>query len=313
VASLNVLVTGGAGFIGSHIVDKLVAESCDIVVLDDLSTGRIVNIEAHVVRKHVRFVKGSILDETVVADAIDNVDAVVHLAAIVSVPFSIAFPEETRETNVSGTAVLLDQCVAHGVKKFVYASSCAVYGEAKYTPIDEAHPTDPMSPYAASKLAAERLVLKHRGRELQPIALRLFNVYGPRQVNKDYAGVIRVFRERLEADQPLVVYGDGLQTRDFVYVSDISRAFWLAMTREGQGALNISSGKAVTIKQLVEVMAELAGIQDVKLVFKPRRRGDILRSHGTYARANEALGYRPMVNLRSGLRKLMEEWSPISS
>jgi UDP-glucose 4-epimerase len=310
---LNVLVTGGAGFIGSHIVDKLVAESCDIVVLDDLSTGRIGNIEAHVAGKHVQFVKGSVLDEAVVANAIENVDAVVHLAAIVSVPFSIASPEETRETNVSGTAVLLDQCVAHGVKKFVYASSCAVYGEAKYTPIDEAHPTDPISPYAASKLAAERLVLKYRSKELQPIALRLFNVYGPRQVNKDYAGVISVFRERLEADQPLVVYGDGLQTRDFVYVSDISSAFWLAMTRQGQGALNISSGRAVTIKRLAEVMAELAGIQDVKLVFKPRRGGDILRSHGTYARANEALGYRPRVNLRSGLRKLMEESSPTSS
>ena len=307
MANLKVLVTGGAGFIGSHVVDKLVSKGCDVVILDDLSSGRFGNIEAQVAGKQVRFVQGGILDEPRVADAIDGVDAVVHLAAIVSVPVSIMFPKETGQTNVSGTARLLDRCVAKGVSKFVYASSCAVYGEARYTPIDEAHPTDPLSPYAESKLAAEQLVLKDHGRDLQSIALRLFNVYGARQASREYAGVITAFKERLSAGRPLEIYGDGLQTRDFVYVSDVSAAFWRALVSQDQGLFNICTGKAATIKELAEVMVELAGQPDAKPLFKPRRAGDILHSHGTYAKAKKALGYEPTVSLRNGLSKLMED------
>jgi len=308
VADLKVLVTGGAGFIASYLVDKLIREGCEVTVLDDLSSGLLENIGDHVAKDDVEFVEGSILDRKVVAQAVHGVDAVVHLAAVVSVPFSVLNPERTYEVNVYGTKVLLDQCVSNGVEKFVFASSCAVYGEASYLPIDEVHPTDPLSPYAESKLVTEQMCVKDYGSRLGMVALRLFNVYGQGQAYNGYAGVITAFAKCLEAREPLIIFGDGFQTRDFIHVSDVARAVWLTLTRADAGGIfNIASGRAVRIRELAEIMADIADVEDLQIDFEKPREGDVRHSHGDYSEARRVLGYVPEKDLREGLQELLTE------
>ena len=309
MTELRALVTGGAGFIGSHIVDRLISEGLRVTVLDDLTSGRMENISDYMEEGHVDFVDGSILDREALEKAILDVDVVVHCAAIVSVPFSVVHPEETYEVNVYGTKVLLDQCVAQQVRKFVFISSCAVYGEVSYVPIDEYHPTDPLSPYAESKLVAEQMCIKDYDVEgLETVILRLFNVYGPRQSANGYAGVIAAFNERLGKRKPLLIYGDGLQTRDFVHVSDVAEAIWLALNTAKTGKVfNIASGKAIGIRELAEIMRALANQEGSEIAFREPREGDIRTSHGDYSRARRLLGYLPKKSLRRGLLELMEE------
>jgi UDP-glucose 4-epimerase len=307
---LRVLVTGGAGFIGSHVVDRLVDEGCAVRVLDDLSSGQLSNVAGHLASGSVEFVKGSILERDDVARALDGVDGVVHLAAIVSVPFSVANHERTYEVNVYGTKVLLDKCAAEGVGRFVFASSSAVYGEAAYVPIDEVHPTNPLSPYAETKLVAEQMCIKDFGDVLSPVVLRLFNVYGRRQSADGYAGVITTFRERLLAEKALVVYGDGLQTRDFIHVSDVATTVWLALNSEARGVFNVCSGRAVSIRELAEVMAQLVDAEDVEVRFDGAREGDIRHSHGDYAKAREAFGFEPLMRLSDGICELVDATRP---
>lgn len=231
-------------------------------------------------------------------------EAVVHLAAVASVPFSVLDPETTFEVNVEGTKRVLDQCIAHGVKKFVLISSCAVYGEPRYTPIDELHLTSPLSPYAESKLEAERVCLKDCGIGLETVVLRLFNVYGSRQTRDDYSGAISAFEDHLKACGSLTIHGDGLQTRDFVHVSDVVEAVWLTLkTHSGGGVFNISSGRAVRILELAELMDR----DQSKMVFDEPREGDIRHSHGDFSKAKDVFGYQPRKELRRGLRELLSE------
>jgi len=305
---LRVLVTGGVGFIGSHLVDKLVDEGCRVRVLDDLSSGDLKNIWEHVEKKDVEFVEGSVLASGVVERVVDGVDAVVHLAAVTSVPLSVADPGLTFKVNVEGTRLLLQECALNGVQRFLLVSSCAVYGEPRYLPTDEFHPTNPMSPYAWSKLEAETAAFKNGGNGLSIAALRLFNVYGSRQPRSGYASVISSFSERLPAGRPLIIYGDGRQTRDFVHVSDATEAMWLALKRrEAEGIFNVASGSHVSIKELAHVMAELADIEDPAMVFEEPREGDIRNSQGDYSKAKEALGYEPKTDLQEGLGELLAD------
>ncbi|MCW3980149.1 MAG: NAD-dependent epimerase/dehydratase family protein [Candidatus Bathyarchaeota archaeon] len=301
------LVTGGAGFIGSHLVDRLISNGCKVVVLDDLCSGGKENIEDHLVERRVQFLEGSILDGKAVERAMQGVDAVVHLAAIVSVPFSSSNPKLTHEVNVDGTRLLMDQCAANHVERFILVSSCAVYGEPQYVPTDEMHPENPLSTYAESKLEAERTCIEESELDdLERIVLRLFNVYGSRQADNGYASVISSFTESLNGGMPLTIYGDGLQTRDFVHVSDVVEAIWLALTTvEAEGILNVASGRSIEIRELAELMIELAGV-DSSLAFEKPRNGDIHHSHGDYTRAWKMLGYRPETKLEDGLTKLLE-------
>ena len=303
-------MTGGSGFIGSHVVDKLVEEGCAVRVLDDLSSGQFSNIEDHVVNGRVEFIEGSILEQSDVVRALRGVDGVVHLAAIVSVPFSVAHYEQTYEVNVYGTKVLLDHCVAEGVGRFVFASSSAVYGEATYVPINETHPTNPLSSYAETKLIAEQMCIKDFGEVLAPVVLRCFNVYGRRQSANGYAGVITAFKERLLAGEPLVVYGDGLQTRDFIHVSHVATTVWLALNSDAIGVFNVCSGKAVCIRELAAVMAQLVDAENVEVKFDRPREGDIRHSQGDYAKARKRFGYEPLMKLHKGLCELVDVTRP---
>ena len=302
-----VLVTGGAGFIGSHVVDRLVDEGYCVRVVDNLSTGRLENISGHLKRGKVDFVEGDVREASVIEKSVEDVDAVVHLAAVTSVPFSVENPSFTFDVNVMGTLNLLRSCAKRKVGKLVYVSSFAVYGEPEFLPVSEAHPTNPISPYAESKLAAEKFCLGlHEKGLLKSVVLRLFNVYGHRQGVNDYCGVIMRFIECCRGGAPLVIYGDGSQTRDFVYVEDVAEAILSSIknnSAEGE-VFNIGFGKPVIVRELAEAVLELAGL-DLEIFCDTPRVWDIKRSYADISKAEEFLGYKPKVSLRDGLRALL--------
>jgi UDP-glucose 4-epimerase len=304
--SKRVLVTGGAGFIGSHLVDRLVSSDRQVRVIDNLSTGKLANISQHLGKGAVDFVKGDIKDFELAKKCVSDVDAVVHLAAIISVPFSVKHPEATYETNVAGTLNLLNACAEAGVSKFVFVSSCAVYGEPEYLPVDELHPTNPISPYAESKLLGERHCLDfHKRRLLQSVVLRLFNVYGPRQGVNDYSGVITKFIDRSKRKMPLIIYGDGSQTRDFVNVHDVVEAVLKALeTEKAAGEIfNIGFGVATSVNKLAKYILDLAGF-NLDISYEQPRAGDIKDTFADISKAEKLLGYKPAVSLCDGLRAL---------
>jgi UDP-glucose 4-epimerase len=303
------LVTGGAGFIGSHVVDRLVAEGFDVRVLDNLSSGRLENIGGHVKNGAVDFVEGDIRDEEIVGRCVDGVDVVFHLAAVASVPFSIVNPDLTFDVNVGGTLNLLMSSVKRRVERFVFVSSCAVYGEPRYLPVDEGHPAGPGSPYAASKLAGERYCLGFDRRQLcRSVVLRFFNVYGPRQGLSEYSGVISRFVDLARRGLPLTVFGDGSATRDFVYVGDVVDAV-MGCVDNGAAVgevFNVGTGRAVSIGELAETVLELTG-SGSGVCFSAPRAGDILHSYGDVGKAERVLGFRAGTGLRDGLRVLIEQ------
>jgi len=304
----RVLVTGGAGFIGSHLVDTLVESSVKPTVLDDLSTGRMKNLANNLKNQRINFVEGDIRTKSTADCVLDQREVVFHLAAITSVPFSVEHPEVTHEVNVDGTRNLLEVCLRRGVERFVYVSTSAVYGDPKYLPIDEEHPLDPISPYAESKLKAERLCIEFQEvYGLEVTILRPFNVYGPRQRNDQYAGVIAKFIERLRGGQPPVIYGDGLQTRDFIYVTDAVRALLLASeSDDAVGKIfNVATGVSTTILELAQLLMEMLGADGVRPELASGRQGDIRHSYADIGRARSRLGFEPQVALKEGLSKLL--------
>jgi UDP-glucose 4-epimerase len=305
----SVLVTGGAGFIGSHVVDRLVSEGCAVRVLDDLSSGKIANIEAHLSSGAVEFVKGDIRDVAIVSQSLKGVDAVIHLAAQISVTLSVEHPDVTYDVNLGGTLNLLRCSAQEGVKKFVLASSCAVYGDAEVLPIKEDARPNPISPYAESKLLGERYCLGFNERQLLgAVVLRFLNVYGPRQGLNDYSGVITKFIDRVIQKKPLVIYGDGSQTRDFVNVHDIVEAIIRSTRRnqaEGQ-VINVGTGKPTSVNELAKTILELAGVS-TEIRYEKSRAGDIKDSYADISKAEKLLGYAPKVSLRDGLHVLLTE------
>jgi len=302
-------VTGCAGFIGSHLVDKLVDNCYAVKVVDNLSTGNLANIRNHVETGKIDFIKGDICDASLVKQTIEDVDTVFHLAAQTSVPFSMKNPQLTYETNVAGTLNLLAACARQKVHKLVLVSSCAVYGEPRYLPVDEKHPSCPISPYAESKLAAERYCLGFRERRLCcSVVMRLFNVYGPRQGLNDYSGVITKFIERSKQKLPLVVYGNGSQTRDFVNVQDVVDVFLASMEKsEAEGEVfNVGTGKPTSINELAKTILELSGVNTTVSYHAPRL-GDITNSYADISKAQKILGYQPKFSLTKGLEAMLAE------
>ena len=304
---IMVLVTGGAGFIGSHVVDRLITQGYSVRVLDDLSSGNLANIGEHLSSGAVEFVEGDIRDEKIVKSTLKGVDVVIHLAALISVPLSIQNPELTFDVNLSGTSNLLRSSVQEGIGKFVFASSCAVYGDTKVLPINETVKVNPISPYADSKLLGERYCLGFSERKLlKSVILRFLNVYGPRQGMNDYSGVITKFMDRIKKKEPLLIYGDGLQTRDFVNVADVVDAILAAMIVEGvEGEVfNVGSGKPTSVNELAKTILDLAGL-DLEICYESSRAGDIKDSYADISKAQTCLGFEPKVSLRDGLRMLL--------
>jgi UDP-glucose 4-epimerase len=306
-SALKVLVTGGAGFIGSHLVDRLVNCGYLVRVLDNLSTGRLDNIRGHLSSGRVEFVEGDVRDASIVEPCVEDIGLVFHLAAITSVPFSVENPGITFDVNVRGTMNLLRFCSKVGVSKFVFVSSCAVYGEPRFLPVTEEHPTNPISPYAESKLAAEKFCLGFHERRLLPaVILRLFNVYGLRQGASEYGGVITRFIDRSNRKLPLVVYGDGGQSRDFVNVHDVVEAIVRSIiSRNAEGEVfNVGYGEPTSINELANVVLE-ATKSGLEVAYESARKGDIKHSYANISKASRLLGYKPEVDLGHGLRKLL--------
>ncbi len=330
---MKYLVTGGAGFIGSHIVDALVEEGHNVVVLDNLSSGHKENLSK--VWKNICFVEGDVRDAETCLKAAESCDGIFHEAALVSVPDSINRPRDNHDINITGTLNVLEAARINGVKRVVFASSAAIYGDNPELPKREDMLPEPKSPYAMAKLTGEYyLKVYAECFGLETVALRYFNVFGPRQdPSSMYSGVISIFSERIAKGLPITIYGDGQQTRDFVNVADVVRANRLAMQVDSQRsedggqradtisphqpstnnhqltsgnfvALNVATGSQTSLLQLLGALGEICGTKP-EVNFSAERPGDIEHSLADISKVRNFLGYDPKVSLKEGLEELV--------
>lgn len=296
VSNCRVLVTGGGGFIGSHLTGALAADN-HVKVLDDFSTGRRANLP-----EGVTVIQGDVRDTATVTEAMESVDIVFHEAAMVSVPESIKQPVACHEVNGSATVNVFD-CARRQDARVVLASSAAVYGNPDTVPIKEEAPADPDTPYGIEKHLGEQYAQFYTEQYgLPTVPLRYFNVYGPRGLDGEYAGVIGTFIRQAQAGDPLTVEGDGKQTRDFVHVDDVVRANLLAATTDAVGRpFNVGTGQSITINELAEIVRDVVDT-DVAIKHVPERSNDIEESEADLTDARKLLGYEPSMSLREGLK-----------
>ena len=306
---MRCMVTGGCGFIGSHIAEALTEQGCAVVVYDNLSSGHERNLAGF--RDKVTFVRGDVRDAAALSAAMAGVDRVFHEAALVSVFDSVERPLDNHEINIAGVLNVLNAARAAGVKRVLLAASAAAYGNNPTLPKHEGMCPEPESPYALAKVAGEhymRVFARLYG--VETVSLRYFNVYGPRQdPGSMYSGVISRFTDALAKGENPVVFGDGKQTRDFVFVRDVVRANLLAMEsdRLGQGeVVNIGTGRSVSLLDLLRDLRTLTG-RDFDIQFQPERAGDIRHSLADIARARATMAYRPEYDMPSGLAELLAE------
>jgi UDP-glucose 4-epimerase len=303
---MKTLVTGGAGFIGSHIVEALLLRGDSVRVLDDFSSGSRDNLE--VLNGNLEILEGDLRDAGTVKTALQGVELVFHLAAFVSVPQSMNDPDTCFAVNVAGSVNLLEASRQAGVRKVVLSSSTAVYGDTDVFPTTEETPLHPLSPYAVSKQVNElyaRLYTHTMG--LPVIGLRYYNVYGPRQrPDSDYAAAIPIFVRRLVAREPITIFGDGKQSRDFIFVKDVVHANLLAAESDAAGeSYNICTGRETNLLDLLEELSEISSYQP-EVLFNDPRPGDIYRSVGSPEKASRALGFRAETPLAKGLSQTFE-------
>ena len=306
----RVLVTGGAGFIGSHIAATLAAHGERVRIIDDLSTGYLENIEA--IRGDVDFVRAGLNDGEALRRALEGIEIVFHQAAIPSVPRSIDNPRETHRACVEATFALLLAARERGVRRIVYAASSSAYGDQPTLPKTEEMRPDPLSPYAVAKLVGEYYCqVFTRAYGLETVALRYFNVFGPRQdPSSPYSGVISRFIAALLGGENPVIFGDGEQSRDFTYVANVVGAN-LRAAQSGKAVgqvINIANGEQTTLNELLKVMKKITGRDNVWADYREPRTGDVRHSLADISLARELLGYEPRVGLEEGLRKTIEWW-----
>jgi UDP-glucose 4-epimerase len=295
-----VLVTGGAGFVGSHIADALAPDNT-VRVLDNLSDGTRSNVP-----EGASVIEGDVRDQATVDEAMADVDLCFHEAGMVSVDRSIEAPEECHAVNASATVSLLE-AARRADARLVFASSVAIYGQPTSVPISEPDPKEPTSPYGIDKLASDHYVRAYADLyDLPTVSLRYLNIYGPRQSAGDYGGVISIFLERAQRGEPLVIDGDGSQTRDFVHVSDVVNANLRAARTDATGeGFNIGTGSSVSIRELAELVVEVTGSES-EIVHGDPRPGDIAESRADCSKARQELGYEPETDLADGLTALAE-------
>jgi UDP-glucose 4-epimerase len=296
---MEVLVTGGAGFIGSNIVDGLIEIGHQVIVVDNLSTGKKENLN-----KQAKFYNLDIRDKGLKEVFKENeISHVIHHAAQIDVQHSIKDPLSDAQNNISGTINLLEQCRKYNIEKFIYASSAAVYGEPDYLPIDEEHPIKAMSPYGISKHTPEHYIKMYS--ELYDLKYTIFryaNVYGPRQDSKGEGGVVSIFVDKMLAEERPVIFGDGEQTRDFIYVADLVKANLLALDQGDNVLVNISTQSRDSINDLFNYLNQIL-LYDLEPIYKEARQGDIRHSSLVNSRAKELLGWTPAYDFKSGLEQ----------
>ena len=300
----RVCVTGGAGFIGSHLTDALVNHGADVCVLDDFSQGRDENLAE--VSDRVRVVRGSIMDDAALTEACEGVEMIFHLAALTSVPGSVNQPRRYYEVNATGTLGVLEKARAVGAKRVIFAASSSVYGDNPELPKVETMPPEPMSPYAVAKCTGEYMLRAYaQCYELSAVSLRYFNIFGPRQrPDSPYAAVVPKFAEALLQGRKPTIYGDGTQTRDFTHVSNAVHANLLAgacpTPLQGE-VVNVACGKSYNLLELVERMAAILDVQG-ECEFAPPRVGEVRHSWASIKAAKSLLGYEPVIGFEDGLQ-----------
>ncbi|AXK51908.1 MULTISPECIES: NAD-dependent epimerase/dehydratase family protein [Pseudomonas] len=302
----RILVTGGAGFIGSHLVDALLAKGYGVRVLDDLSTGKVSNLPMD--NPQLQLVVGDVADAAALAEAMHGCGAVVHLAAVASVQASVEDPVRTHQSNFIGTLRVCEAMVAAGIRRVVFASSAAVYGNnGEGTPINEDTPKSPLTPYAADKLASEYyLDFYRRQHGLEPVILRFFNIFGPRQdPSSPYSGVISIFSERAKSARPITVFGDGGQTRDFVYVEDLVKILVQGLEHPAPAAdaTNVGLSGVTTLNDLIAALEQISG-QPLNVSHGAARSGDIRHSKADNRRLLERFDLGTPTSLTEGLARL---------
>jgi len=304
------LVTGGAGFIGSHIAAALMASGARVRVLDDLSTGHRENLEE--IGGDLDFIQGSVADEALLHKVLDGVEVVFHEAAIPSVPRSVEAPKQTHVASVDGTFSLLLAARDQRVKRVVYAASSSAYGDQPTLPKSEQMLPDPLSPYAVAKLVGEYYCqVFTRVYGLETVSLRYFNVFGPRQdPGSQYSGVVSRFISSLLSGERPVIYGDGEQSRDFTYIDNVVTANLSAATSEGASGrvINVANGQRITLNELLAELKDLTGKQDVTAEYLEPRVGDVKHSLADITLARQFLGYESKVGLREGLQRTIDWW-----
>ena len=298
------LVTGGAGFIGSHLVRRLLADGGRVRVIDNLATGkreRLRDLEGA-----IEFIEGDLADPSTCENALSGIDCVLHQAAVPSVQRSVKNPIETNKANITSTLNLLEGCRKHRVRRFVYASSSSAYGDTPVLPKREDMPPNPLSPYALQKFVGERYCqLYFRLYGLETVSLRYFNVFGPSQdPYSEYSAVIPKFATRLQRGESIVVYGDGEQSRDFTYVDNVVEANILALraSHAAGSVINIGCGERITLNRLIKILEEILKVQ-ATVDYQPARPGDVRDSLADISLAQDLLGYQPKVTVAEGLRR----------
>ncbi|MEM7816610.1 MAG: SDR family oxidoreductase [Candidatus Aenigmatarchaeota archaeon] len=300
----KILVTGGAGFIGSHIVERLVKEKANVIVLDNLVSGKLENISFCLDK--IKFIKGDIRDKKILDEVLGEVELISHQAALRSVPKSVENPLEYHDVNVNGTLLLFKKAKEKGIKRIVFASSSSVYGERKIFPEEEKDLPFPISPYATTKLIGEYyayLFSKLYGLEI--VSLRYFNVFGPRQsLDDEYAVVVPKFINCLLKEENPPIYGDGKQARDFTYIENVVEANILALTKKNIGGevFNIASGRPYTVNELLKTLQKITK-KKIPPVHLPPRAGDVRKTHADITKAKKILAWRPKINFEKGLQK----------
>lgn len=306
----KVLVTGGAGFIGSNLADELIRQGAKVRIIDNFATGFRENIEE--INGDFEFVEGDITDEATVAKVVEGVEVVFHQAALPSVPRSVENPAETHRVCVDGTFNLLLHSKEAGVRRFIYAASSSAYGNQPTLPKVETMKPDPLSPYAAAKLTGELYCRAFNSvYGLETVALRYFNVFGPRQNPASmYSGVISRFIDSLMTGETPVIFGDGEQSRDFTYIDNVVNAnIKASQSTQGLGeTMNAANGERITLNELLDVLKKITGKNDAVADFQPERKGDVKHSQADNQRAVECLDYTQLVGLEEGLKKTIDWW-----
>ena len=305
---MKMLITGGAGFIGSHLCDSFVADQHQVLCLDNFMNGNLMNIRHLLTCRNFKLINGDIRNFDLLEKIARDVDVILHLAAQIHVDRSIIEPKLTYEINVLGTQNVLEVARMYDVEKVLHASTSEVYGSAQYVPMDEKHPLNAPHPYGASKIAGDRMC--HAYTEtygLNVAVLRPFNVFGPKQKDTGYGGAISLFTKRILSNVPPVIFGDGTQTRDYTYVDDIVDAYKLTLAYKGRitGPMNFGTGEEVRIVDLANLIIKICG-KKMRAVHVEPRPGEVKRLVADVSKARDTLGWRPRHNLQTSLRKFVE-------
>ena len=307
---MRILITGAAGFLGSHLSEKYIHDGHIVYALDNLMNGNLNNIRTLLHKKNFKFIHDDITRNEVYSNLPADLDAIIHLAAQIHVDRSIVNPEETFKINVNGTLKILEFARMNDIKKILYASTSEVYGSAEYVPMDEKHPLSAKHPYGVSKIAADRLCYTYNETyDLGVDIIRCFNFFGPRQKDTGYGGVIAIFINRALQNKPPIIYGDGEQTRDYMFVEDAVNSYdkvLMAKGNPGRNGINFGSGTEISVNKIADLVIKHALNKELKSIYVEPRPVEVQRLFADISKANELLGFKPQIDFERGLSLLID-------